>query len=670
MTLLIRLRLLVFTVTLTLLLSLMVPSAFALTLRAGLEQNPPLSFIDDQGQPSGMLVDLLNEIAANEGWQVEYVPDTFKRCLEKLQSHDIDLMVTIAWSEARARLYDFNQLNVVAVWGALYTPVGTDIVSYFELEGKKIAVVRGDTHHQALRTMLKNFGINASYVEVDDFAAVFENLKNKTADAGVVGRFFAIGKEDRYQVRASSLIFNPIRVHYASARGTHAEILQGIDRNLKAMKDDPDSAYYTALQRWLGVVSKGSLPPWIKPLFLIVAAVICSMVAFILLLRRQVKARTRHLEKEISERAKTAKALQLSEQNYRELVENANAIILRWNLAGEVIFLNDFAERFFGYRKEELKGKKVIGTIVPETTSDGSNVADMLAAIIKDPDAHAINTNENICKDGSRVWVSWRNRPSYDEAGQLIGILSVGQEVTEQVKAAQKQILLDRAKDDFISIAAHELRTPLTSIIGFSELLCNDKDNFLTEQQRQDFCVEIFNKGLFLSRTVDDLLDISRIQKGNPLPLHLDDNNLIELVHKIIHQYRTLYPRHDFNLEINTMTNPATLKFDQDRITQALENLLSNAVKYSRNDTPILTRIDPLDNQIQVTVTDQGIGMSAEEASHIFDHFYRADQSATSIGGLGLGMSITKQVIESHGGQIRVESSPGHGTSISFTLPT
>jgi PAS domain S-box-containing protein len=668
MILLIRFRLLVSIAILALLLSLPAAPASALTIRAGLEQNPPLSFIDDQGQPSGMLVDLLNEIAAVEGWQIEYVPDTFKRCLEKLENHDIDLMVTIAWSEARAKLYDFNQLNVVAVWGALYTPAGSDIVSYFELEGKKIAVVRGDIHHQALRTMLKNFGISPTYVEVDDFSAVFENLKNKTTDAGVVGRFFAIGKEDEYQVHASSLIFNPIRVHFATAQGSHAEILEGIDRNLKAMKDDPDSAYYTALQRWLGVVGEGNLPPWLKPLLLGAATVICGMIAFILLLRTQVKVRTRHLETEIVERAKTAKALQLSEQNYRELVENANAIILRWNLAGEVTFLNDFAERFFGYRKEELIGKQVIGTIVPETTSDGHDVTDMLAAILKDPDAYATNTNENICKDGRRVWVSWRNRPSCDEAGKMFGILSVGQDVTEQVKAAQKQVLLDRAKDDFISIAAHELRTPLTSIIGFSELLCNNKDNFLSEQQKLDFSAEIFNKGLFLSRTVDDLLDISRIQKGNPLPLHLDDDNLIGLVNKIIHQYRILYPDHHFDLEINA-TNPTALKFDQDRITQALENLLSNAVKHSKAVTPILTRIDSLDQQIQVTVADQGIGMSAEETAHIFDHFYRADQSATSIGGLGLGMSITKQVIESHGGQIKVDSTPGEGTSISFTLP-
>lgn len=657
-----------FAICLILMLLATATAASAQTVRAGLEQNPPLSFIDESGKATGLLVDLLNDIATKEGWQVEYVPDSFKNCLEKLENHEIDLMVTIAWSEQREAIYDYNKINVVAVWGALYTPQDIEIESFFDLEGKNIAVMRRDIHFQALRNMLTNFGIKADFVEVDNFDEVFAQIHDHKADAGVVGRFYAIGKEEKYNVHASPLIFNPIRVHYATAKGEDNQLLQAIDRNLEQLKKDRSSLYYKSLERWLGVVGKIDIPSWITPLLLAISTIVFIMIAFIFLLRSQVKARTRHLEAEISERVRTSKALQKSELNYRELVENANAIILRWNLQGEVTFLNDFAEKFFGYQKEELVGKPVIGNIVPQKASDGSDLTAMIEGICKDPDEYAININENFCKDGERVWVSWHNRPVYNEEGQLTGILSVGQGITEQIKAEQKQLQLDRAKDDFISTAAHELRTPLTSIIGYAELLKDNAEAGLSFKQQHDFHSEIYNKGLVLARIIEDLLDISRIQKGALLPLHIANNDLIGLVSGIVLQYETLNPDHTFELKVD-IENPLTINFDRDRIVQVLENLLTNAVKYSSPGSTINTTINISGKSLQVTITDNGIGMTKEEVEHIFDHFYRADQSDTSIGGLGLGMSIVKQIVESHGGTIRVESTSGQGTSISFTLP-
>jgi PAS domain S-box-containing protein len=642
-------------------------SASAKTIRAGLEQNPPLSYIDDSGTPSGLLVDLLDAIAAKEGWQVEYIPDTFKNCLKKLDDHEIDLMVTIAWSEQRAKRYDFNQVNVVAVWGALYTPTEIEIESFFELEGKTIATMRKDIHYQALRKMLKNFGIEVQYLEVDNFDAVFTALRDRKADAGVVGRFYAIGKEETYNVHASPLIFNPIRVHYATAKGTHADLLQKIDQNLETLKKDRSSLYYESLERQLGVVHRIENATWLAPVLMIVAVILVLMLTFILLLKGQVKARTKHLESEIAERTRTAKALQLSEQNYRELVENANAIILRCNLQAEITFVNDFAERFFGYMKEELIGQKIVGTIVPAQASDGSDLAMMMENICQAPEEYTLNINENICKNGDRVWIFWNNRPIFEDE-QFVGILSVGQDFTEQIRAEQKQLQLDQAKNSFISTAAHELRTPLTSIIGYAELLRDHKEISLNAEQQHEFHSEICEKGYFLARIIDDLFDISRIQEGKPLPLHRYDNDLVGLVTRIHSQYQTLNPEHNFSLDIST-TNPPNLKFDRDRITQILENLLNNAVKYSEPGSSINTTITSTNDQVRVTISDQGIGMSEEEATHIFDNFYRADQSDTSIGGLGLGMSIVKQIIDSHNGSIEVESAINQGTRISFTLP-
>ena len=182
-------------------------SAAARTVRAGLEQNPPLSYIDEQGNPAGLLVDLLNLTAAREGWEVRYAPDTFERCLEKLNNGEIGLMVTIAYSKERAESYDFNKTNIISNWGQLYTLSGKKIESYFDLEGKTIAVMRRDTHHRAFRSMLDSFGIHVNYLEVDNFNQVFVALQRHQADAGVVGRDSAPGERKRGREKGDRLLF-------------------------------------------------------------------------------------------------------------------------------------------------------------------------------------------------------------------------------------------------------------------------------------------------------------------------------------------------------------------------------------------------------------------------------------------------------------------------------
>jgi PAS domain S-box-containing protein len=644
--------------------------AAAVMVRAGLEQNPPLSYMNEQGKPDGLLVNLLDHVAAREGWTVVYHPDTFDRCLEKLRSGDIDLMVTIAYSKERAELYDYNQVNIVSNWGQLYALPGSKIQSYFDLEGKKIAVMRKDSHHRALRDMLKNFGIHADYLEVDNFDQVFTALQQRQADAGTVGRFYALSAEKRYNVTATPIIFNPIEVHYAVLKGTNNSLLVAIDRELTDLKANPQSYYYKTLDRWFGGLGKGGLPVWLKPAIIGIGLLLALLATFVLLLRRKVKQRTLHLEQEITERTRAEKALQESSRNYRELVESANAIILRFDPDGCILtFVNDFGINFFGFSREELLGRSVLETIVPTQGSDGRDLAIMMAELSQHPEEHIINENENVRKGGDRVWISWRNRPIRNDRGELFGILSVGQDITERKKAEIARRRLDQAKDDFICTAAHELRTPLTSMIGYAELLHDniDQENFSIAEKRE-FTETICAKGEVLNRIIDDLLDLSRINQGVPLPLDCKAVEMATLVGQVVHQFELIARQHLFCLEVAAEL-PLDILCDRDRITQVLENLFSNAVKYSPQNSTITTTVMAAAEGIRVTVADQGIGMTSEQLECIFEKFYRADTRDTAVSGLGLGMNIARQIVEAHGGCIQVESTLGGGTRASFTLP-
>jgi len=129
-----------------------------------------------------------------------------------------------------------------------------------------------------------------------------------------------------------------------------------------------------------------------------------------------------------------------SERKYRELVENVNSVILRLDTRGHITFFNEFAEKFFGYRKEEIIGRNSVGTIIPKTESSGRDLALMMKDIIKNPGHYTKNENENIKKTGERVWLVWRNCALYDKQGKLEGILSVGNDVTDR-KLKEEQLL-------------------------------------------------------------------------------------------------------------------------------------------------------------------------------------------------------------------------------------
>jgi PAS domain S-box-containing protein len=249
-------------------------------------------------------------------------------------------------------------------------------------------------------------------------------------------------------------------------------------------------------------------------------------------------------------------------------------------------------------------------------------------------------------------------------------ILIVIRDITAEKTAEKTMIEMDQMKSEFISTAAHELNTPLSAMLGFTELLLSTKkDGDFGEEQRLDFLNEIYDRGEALSHIIDDLLDISRIESGHTIALNLQETNFSELLIKIVEYHQHIDSGHILRLDLPEESEPTLLKIDRHRINQVIENLLSNAVKYSPEGKEIVLqgRIGP--EGWEVRIIDQGIGMTQEQVDRVFDKFYRADASNTAIGGLGLGMSIVKQIVEVHGGSIRVESAEEKGTTVIFNLP-
>ena len=251
--------------------------------------------------------------------------------------------------------------------------------------------------------------------------------------------------------------------------------------------------------------------------------------------------------------------------------------------------------------------------------------------------------------------------PVLSREGELRGVIVILRDVSRERE-------LDRMKNEFISTAAHELRTPLTAVMGFTELLLNQARFGLDDPVRQqELLTIVFEKALRLEEIVSELLDLSRMRYGKLISLEKGCCDIPALLQRVVAEYRYASDQHCF--EVTLPEGPLEILADRNKLEQVLENLLSNAVKFSPQKTPVRVGALVLGSRLLITVKDQGVGMGPEQLARVFDKFYRADGSNAAVPGLGLGMSIVKNIIESHGGEIWVESELGLGTQVSFALP-
>jgi len=231
---------------------------------------------------------------------------------------------------------------------------------------------------------------------------------------------------------------------------------------------------------------------------------------------------------------------------------------------------------------------------------------------------------------------------------------------------------LERASAErtrFVSMVTHELRTPLTSIVAFVDILI--KTGIHKEPAQTSRYLEIIKRnGLNLQGLVSDLLDVGKFQSSN-LPIEPSHFSLPALLAEVHESMGVIFETKRQVVEIDAEAGTANIRADRTRIAQVIRNLLSNASKYSPSGSRVDIRASAHENVLAVTVRDHGVGISKEDLKRLFTPFFRADNEATrSVPGTGLGLAIVKAIVEAHGGAISIESELGHGTEVTFRIPT
>ncbi len=226
---------------------------------------------------------------------------------------------------------------------------------------------------------------------------------------------------------------------------------------------------------------------------------------------------------------------------------------------------------------------------------------------------------------------------------------------------------LARMRSDFVANVSHDMRTPLTAIQGFTEtILDNQVDDAVTIRR---FIEIIHQEADRLTRLIDDLLDLSRIESGR-IRLDFRRTNMKKLIQETLEKLEPQLERVEIDLQTDLPDDLPYILADPDRIAQVVINYVDNSMKYTHKGGRIIVRALEAEDQIVVEVEDNGVGIPAPDVDRVFERFYRVDKSRTRMsGGTGLGLAIVKHIIEAHGGKVFVRSTPGEGSVFGFSLP-
>ncbi|CAB1062054.1 Adenylate cyclase (EC [Olavius sp. associated proteobacterium Delta 1] len=374
-----------------------------------------------------------------------------------------------------------------------------------------------------------------------------------------------------------------------------------------------------------------------------------------------------------------------SEKKYRELVENANSIILRVDTEGKISYFNEFAQRFFGYSEKELIGKNAGRIILPASGPNQLSFRKLISSLRNDPSQQMVSENETKTRSREVVWIAWTYKPIFNDAGHFIEILCIGNDITELKWASKEkeelQAQLQRAqKMEAIGTlaggVAHDLNNILSGIVSYPELLLMD---LKTDSPLRKPILTIQKSGEKAAAIVQDLLTLARrgVEATEVVNLNLivseyllsPEHAKLELNHSNVNIERIL----DENL-LNILGSPVHL-------SKTIMNLVSNAAEAmldggtivitteNRHIDKIMFGFDDINkgDYATIKVTDTGIGISPEDIERIFEPFYTKKTMGRS--GTGLGMAVVWGTVKDHRGYIDITSTEGQGTEITLYFP-
>ena len=687
-------------------------------VRVAVFPHAPAISMGANGQAQGFCVDMLQDVAARENWELRFVPGTWQNGLDGIRAGEVDLLTSVAFTPERDAFLDYPDESTFTVWSLLYAHPRAGIQTVLDVRNRRVALMKGDLNGQHFRELCANFNLSVTFVEVGSFEDVMLAVESGQVDAGVATNIFGYSQESRYRVERTPVVFSPFETYFAAAQGRDASVLQALSAYLREGKRNPNSSYHQALNRWLSPQPKGGLPPWALRTGLGILAALALAILVALAFRRRVDLATSEirnlnagLERELAEKRR------MEEQ----ILQVASGVSVS---QGET-FLQDLvrhlaqatgADAAFIGEAKAVEGGKRIRTLA--VFVDGAPAENMEYAIAGSPCEGALRGELCVVPEGVQERFprmdllrkigaqSYVGAPLLDSQNKVQGLLAVVSRAPLAAPGASASLLkifssrasgeLERRRSEDARLVlerqmqhaqkleslgvlaggiAHDFNNLLTAMLGHMNVAQMKLAPESPALPHLESLERIIHRAADLTRQM-----LAYSGKGRFVVRSYDLNQVVQEVTHLLE----VSIQKKIALRFDLAPDLPHVEADAAQIQQVIMNLVTNAADaIGDRDGTIRLSTSTLEldrayldqvfqgqdlapgTYVTLEVSDTGCGMAPEVMERIFEPFF-----TTKVAGRGLGLSATMGILKGHRAGMRIYSEPGRGTTFKLLFPT
>jgi PAS domain S-box-containing protein len=423
-------------------------------VRVGVFPFEPFNFVDQDGMAQGLNADLLREIVKDENWSIRFIAGSWAEGLQRLQNQEIDLMVSVAYSEERGKTMDFTYESVAELWGQVFLRADRPSQNISDLANKRVAIMRKDISGANFIKTAAQLNIHCTIIELPSHADVFAAVQKGEAEAGVAPQHFGLRHAGEYGLVASTIMFSPFSIYFASKKGTQHELLSHIDAHLSRWKKDKNSYLYQRQNYWLANQNgPWKWPSWLTYVSLAGGGAILVFAGFSFFLRKAVVRKTSELQRSVAW--------------HRAILQTAMDGVWVFDRQGRLLEVNQAYCRMTGYSEQELLTMRIADVEANESADD------IIARIqtITAQGAARFETQHRR-KDASLFMLAISVQPSPVDDGRFIAFL---QDITERKQMEEIKAFLARSSmAGSVQPFFNQLAEYLARVLGM-DFVCIDR---------------------------------------------------------------------------------------------------------------------------------------------------------------------------------------------------
>ena len=629
----------------------------------------PFSFIDKKGKASGVDVEILNVISLERNIDFSFQLSQWGDALINIKSGEIDIIAGIIFSEERAEFVDFTY-PIHTEYYSIFVRENVHFEDVLNLNAYRLVVLKDDI---SIEKYLKPMGLYKNYLIANSFPDALAKIEQGVADYVIAPHFLGMQEVEENKYENIKIEGPPLlpSIYCMAVKKGDSLLLNILNQGILKLRDngellklqskwkvyERDDLKYSQLVKYIGII------------ILVVIIIVIFVFVWNLLLRAQIRKKTFSLKLKNHELCK-------SEEKFRIITENSSDVIWYLDSNFRTTYISPADERIRGYKAETVIGTYLWSILKPEGIELLKKANKERIALEKQgvKSVPVIYELEQICKDGSWIWIEATATPCYDENGEISGYHGVTRDISERKKTEEALVeselrlrISNAEKDKFFTIIAHDLKSPFNSIISYSDLLIKNvkKNNF---QDLEKFSFIINNNSKKAMYLLSSLMDWVLSQTGR-LEFNPESFDIYDVFVENVLLFEDV--ANEKSISIKIMTEAQLFVYADKRMVHAiLRNLMSNAIKFTDKGGSIEISTKIKQGRVIIGLSDTGIGLSAETIEKLFTSDVETGiPKRDNDPGNGLGLIICQEFIEMHQEKIWVESELEKGTVFYFTIP-